>query len=328
MTAARRVLLFLANGYILVFFSELAFWGSYDPVGMAPAQFLLTWLGYSVLAHIFLVVVERFRVSTIWSVFLAGSVYGWIAEGVLAQTLYGTPEFPFPITVSWTGLAWHALISVLVGWFLVRRTLRGNDWRKMARLACLIGAGYGLWASTWAFEPGHRVMALVGQGRKDEALVHFALYAVLTSLMLIGSYWVAAQTTSPVLRPGRLERWLLTALGVAYFGLVTLPQRPMAGLVLPPLLALSYVALRRCRTAASGPDLLSTLGGHVSVANYACLLFIPAVAVLGYGAALASGGVLPVNLAIFGVSTIAGATMFVVSFTKALRTRRTESGPA
>ena len=56
MTAPRRVLLFLANGCILVFFSELAFWGSYDPVGMAPAQFLLTWLAYSVLAHILLAV--------------------------------------------------------------------------------------------------------------------------------------------------------------------------------------------------------------------------------------------------------------------------------
>ena len=187
MTAPRRVLLFLANGYILVFFSELAFWGSYDPVGMAPAQFLLTWLAYSVLAHILLAVVEQFQVSTIWSVFLAGSVYGWMVEGVLGQTLYGTPEFPFPITVSWTGLAWHALISVLVGWFLARRTLRENAWRKMTRLACLIGG-----------------------------------------------YRVATRTTAPVLRPDRLERWSFALLDIAYFGVVTLPQQPTAGSVLPP----------------------------------------------------------------------------------------------
>ena len=42
----KRLALVFATGYILLFFSELAFWASYDPVGMAPPQFLLTWLRY------------------------------------------------------------------------------------------------------------------------------------------------------------------------------------------------------------------------------------------------------------------------------------------
>jgi hypothetical protein len=78
----------------------------------------VTWLAYSTLAYLFLATVRLFRADDVWSVYLAGAVYGWLTEGGLIHTLYGTEESaPFPISLIITGVSWHALISVLVGWY-------------------------------------------------------------------------------------------------------------------------------------------------------------------------------------------------------------------
>ena len=77
----KRLLLAFSTGYILFFFSERVFWSMARP-GDTPVDYLLTPLLYALLAYIFLIVVDEFRVRNIWAVFIAGAAFGWIGEEI------------------------------------------------------------------------------------------------------------------------------------------------------------------------------------------------------------------------------------------------------
>jgi hypothetical protein len=94
----------LAAGYILFFYSELVFWARVQPTDTLP-NWISTWLAYSLLAFVFVTIVARFRVHTIWALFLASAVFGWMTEGIVVQTAYED----LPLSLSFTGLAWHAI---------------------------------------------------------------------------------------------------------------------------------------------------------------------------------------------------------------------------
>ena len=138
----------LAGGYILMFYSEFLFWARIRPKD-SLLEWLMTWLVYSFLAFAFLAGMARFRVSTVWALFLAVAVFGWLAEGLIVQTAYES----LPLSISslavraaFTGLAWHALISVGVGWYVVRRALSAGlrrpypAWRYLGLLALPLAA--------------------------------------------------------------------------------------------------------------------------------------------------------------------------------------------
>ena len=112
----QRLAVVLATGYILFFYSERLFW-SFPRPGDTFADLLLTWVVYSLLAWVFLLLVRQCRIAAFPALFLAGAVFGWLAEGVVVDTMYGNKDNPFPASISFTGLAWHALISVGVGWY-------------------------------------------------------------------------------------------------------------------------------------------------------------------------------------------------------------------
>jgi hypothetical protein len=305
----RHALLVASTGYILVYYSELIFWGSYDPVGMAPWQFGLTWFGYSLVAYVFLAVVHYFRVSTIWSLFIAGAVFGWVVEGVLANSLYGADGFAFPITISWTGLAWHALISVLAGWYAVRKILLRNDCRRTIAVATLLGIFYGTWAFSWARE----------QGRADVALIHFALYAFLTSVLLVLSYWVFDAASPAGFRPSSVVVSVLACVALVLFLLTTVRTGTWTSAILPVLLGVTYVVLRRHRVSGTREDLLAGLRGRVRVLNSLCLFFMPLAASVVYGLALVADIRVQTGVFILVGSTCVGFVMFAVSVVKVLK---------
>ena len=115
----KRLLSVLACGYILMFYSEHLFW-AHVRASDTLFDYLETWLLYSFLAFAFLNLIDHFRVQNIWALFLCGAVFGWLVEGVIVQTTYES----LPLSISFTGLAWHALISVWVGWYAVRKAIQ------------------------------------------------------------------------------------------------------------------------------------------------------------------------------------------------------------
>ena len=82
-----RLLAVLSSGYILFFFSEQFFWARVRPEDTV-GNWLMTWLGYSVMAYVMLATIQRFHVRNGWALFLTGALVGWLAEGLIVQTAY------------------------------------------------------------------------------------------------------------------------------------------------------------------------------------------------------------------------------------------------
>ena len=301
----KNALLTLSTGYILMFFSEQVFWARYRPGQDTPGDLLLTWLAYALIAYVFLSAVRLFRVSQIWALFLCGALFGWMAEGVIVQTMYAD----FPINLAWTGLAWHALISVMFGWYTLRKILLENKPLNTILIASLAGSIWGSWAIFWWTEDPIT--------RNSPAV--FSAFAFSITGMLIASEWVYDRSSQAGFTP---NKWVLTAicgLLVLNFALVAVPAVPIAALILPPFVALVLFALWRNRQAESGPDLIEQLQGRILPRNYIALLTMPAAAAVIYTLADLLGLEVKTNYVVFILATIAGAVFFIISLVKILK---------
>jgi hypothetical protein len=92
--ALTNLALALANGFILVFYSERLFWTVWR-AGDSVADQIITWLAYSMAAYLFHAALVYFRANTLWSVSLAGAVYGWLIEagsGYLQRRVHRIPR--------------------------------------------------------------------------------------------------------------------------------------------------------------------------------------------------------------------------------------------
>ena len=293
----KRALVALSAGYVLMYYSELVFWARYDPVGMALPDLLFTYLIYSLVTYIFLSVITRFQVRTFWALFLAGAVYGWLIEGVIVQTMYDS----FPLQISFTGLAWHSLISVMVGWYYVLNILLQNSYKKTTLTAGVIGLFYGLWAICWWTEEG--IVTPVSE---------FALYAVVTSAVLVGCYWMYNRLCPSAFEPTKIE-WIILIIVVLFFYSFTVLVQPAALLVLPPLLGLVYLTLRRNRNKERRRDLIGVLRSEIKPLNYGLLFLIPLVAVVVYAFFLFLDLPIPTHIFVYVVATPLGFAAFILS---------------
>lgn len=315
----RRMALALCGGYLIVYYGEPVFWATPDPEGMNLGGIVATWFLYSLMAYPFLCVVSQFRVRGPWAVFLAGAFYGWFEEGVIVQTTYGSVDTPFPMSISFTALAWHAPIGVWIGWYLVRLVLAQNQPRKTSALAAGIGLFYGLWAIFWWNEAPPAMQALLDAGRKDLMLVHFALYPFGTTALLVLSHRLFTRLSAAGFRPSRTELWLVGAAGLLYFAFVTVPAAPKALWVLPPLLGLTFWGLQNNRRVERRPDAVMAFSEPVKLRNYLALFAIPLVACAVYFVALVSDLRWSTNLVFYHVATPLGALAWLFSVVRCVR---------
>ncbi|MCU0710151.1 MAG: hypothetical protein MUF23_17885, partial [Pirellula sp.] len=234
----------LCSGYIIVYYGEFVFWATPEREGMDLGGMIAAWLLYSIMAYPFLCVVSYFKVRDPWAIFLAGAFYGWFEEGIVVQTTYGSPDTPFPMSISFTALAWHAPIDVFVGWYLVRRVLSQNKYFTTILLACGIGLFYGLWGIFWWNEPPQPMKELLDTGRKDILFIHFALFAFGTTALLVLAHWLYQRLRPTEFKPSRVEMWTFGVIVLLYYAFITVPTAPKALWVLPPLMGLTFWALR------------------------------------------------------------------------------------
>ena len=113
-------------------FSEAFYWyaGGTD----FPVRFVF----YLVPTTALLWVASTYGVARWQSIVLAGAVYGFVTEGVLTPIMYGA--FPFdPFALSYTSLAWHALVTVSFGLVGLHHLLT----RARVATACLGVAAFG-----------------------------------------------------------------------------------------------------------------------------------------------------------------------------------------
>jgi hypothetical protein len=293
----------LATGYTLVFYSELVFWAHVRPED-SLLNWTQTWLAYSLLGFVFLSILTHFRIRSVRALFLAGSVFGWLAEGVIVQTTYEA----LPLSISFTGLAWHALISVWVGWYAMRRALH-TSLRTSLLLTSAVGLFYGLWAISWWVEP-------------DGALtspIDFAQYALISTLLLILATWLADRTQTPAWTPSRPVEIVIAILFLLYFIFIAVPAAPLALIILPLLLAMVYFALRRNKRFETQAALFPDASVPVPLGRYLCLLLMPASAAAFYAAAYTLSLHWQTNWLIYLVTTPLGFILFGVSLVKIWR---------
>jgi len=312
MRIIKNLFLVLSTGYIFVYFSEHLFWARIRP-GNSLQDWIATWIAYSLMAFIFLNLVTFFRVKNKWALFLSGAAFGWLGEGIVVQTAYEM----LPLSISFTGLAWHALLTVWVGWYAVRISLFASSPWSTLKLAAAIGLGYGLWAINWWLEPDGGVATLP----------EFAAFSFTTTMIVILAYWLANWSSS---EPFLVNRWgviAVSGLFGLYFFFISVPAAPWAALILPVLLGLVYWGLRRNRLNEEAGSALDSLRGTVPVWKYASLLAIPITSVLFYALATALHLQWQTNWVLYLIATPLGFILFGVSLYKILRMKSVSVSP-
>jgi hypothetical protein len=310
MKILKNILLVLSTGYIFVYFSEHLFWSRIRP-GDSFKDWFGAWMIYSLMAFVFLVLVSYFRIKNRWALFLAGAAFGWMGEGIVVQTAYDM----LPLSISFTGLAWHALLTVWMGWYAIRKSLLSSDTWSMLKLATAIGVFYGLWAISWWLEPDGGV----------SSVSEFATFSFITTGLVIFAYWLANWSSSETFV---LHRWTIIfifGLFALYFSFITVPTTPIAVMILPILFGLVYLGLRQNRLDEEEGSLLEALRGRASIWNYISLLAIPVTSVLVYTIALSVNLQWHTHWVLYMITTPLGFILFGISLYKSLRRKSVSS---
>ena len=302
MKLLKNILLVLSTGYIFVYFSEHLFWARIRPddslVGWMGA-----WIAYSLLAFVFLTLVAYFKIKNIWSLFLAGAAFGWLAEGVIVQTTYES----LPLSISFTGLAWHALITVWIGWYALRKSFFASF--STLKLSAVIGACYGLWAIAWWTEPDGGV----------SSVADFAAFSLVTTILVILAYWLANWSATAPFLPNRRVTLCISGIFILYFLFVTVPAMPLALGILPILLGLVYLGLHRNRLASDETSMINELTGNIPAWNFLSLLALPVTGILVYWIALSLNLHWHTNWILYLIATPLGFILFGLSLYRSWR---------
>lgn len=289
-----------------VIWSESWFYGRWRTEDTAIG-FVQTVVAYGLVVQLVRFVVDRWRVAAsgrgAWArVFLAGSLYGWLVEGVIVTTVIDD----LPASLSYTGLAWHALFTVLLGWWWVPRVLELRTAGSLLRLAVL-GLGVGIWAGFWEFEEG-----------SSTPVVEYALFALLTTVAYaagVALWWALRSRARPSLGGTAVAIVLLAALAVLN-GIAN----PLT-VVGPALVALALVAL--IHTAPQRLDVppLST-AGPTPWRSLWRLLIVPVTATGVFALLTTPPGAIPTGWLFYAVTVPLGVVLFAVAWWRARRHNR------
>lgn len=301
MRAFKQLVYVLATGYIFVYFSEHLFWARVRPDDSFK-NWISTWIVYSLMAFVFLHLITHFHVADKWALFLAGAAFGWLGEGLVVQTAYEM----LPLSISFTGLAWHALITVWIGWYTIPKALLKPPSIQTGGLLAATGAGYGLWAIAWWFEPDGGTATVA----------EFSVFSLTITILLAFAYAMANWGMSEPFTPNRWVTRTIYGLFLLYFVFVTIPAAPLALPLLPCMLGLVYYGLRHRQSAKPGDSLLLTLTGRIHPLNYPTLLLLPLTAIAVYATALYLKLEWHTNWLLYFITTPLGFLLFFISLLK------------
>lgn len=304
MKTIKNIVLVLSTGYIFFLFSELLFWARKRP-GDSFGEWTITWLAYSLMAFVFLLIVSYFRVKNIWTLFLAGAVFGWLGEGIVVQTTYES----LPLSISFTALAWHAIITVWIGWYAIRKSLRATNPFSTLKLSLAIGLCYGLWAIMWWLEPDGGV----------SSVAEFAAFSFASVILAIPAYWLADWSSSELFRPNRWASIAILGIFVLMFFFVVVPTNPLTIVILPILLWMAHLGLRWNRLSEEDSSMLTSFNLPAPAWNYLSLLGIPVASVSFYALAVFLNLQWHTNWVLYLITTPLGFILFGVSLVKLWR---------
>lgn len=259
MESLRYVLLSLMLGVIVVWAGENMFW-IVTPAGLRPVDLVVTVIAYAIACGVALSMVIRSGVGGLTAAFLGGVVMGYMAEGVIVDTIYQPPVLFHWV---WTPLAWHALISGGIVLGLGRCGAVLGPWR-MALVWSGLGLGFVYWAQYW---PGVTDGPLPGSGTLAVYLAGFGGLAVLAHAGL--------DRIGHLPRPPAVVLWIAPGFAALIWGMQTLAEMNPARLLLPVTLALIWWIMRRLGQRAVPVP----LGAPVPLWQHGLLLLVPLIVV-------------------------------------------------
>jgi hypothetical protein len=305
-----NLLIAISVGYILFFFSERLFWTVWWPDNSLVDLFV-TWLAYSAVTYLFLALVSWSRANDVWSVFLAGAVYGWLVEGGLANTLYGTQaSAPFPISIAVTALSWHALISVMIGWWATGRAVGAATVTPLVGLSLASGVFWGVWAMFPRRETPP-VMTPVHE---------FLINACSLTLILLPTWWLSLNLQLKNFRPGVVGLALSGVLVGAFYVAHVLALGAVVLVVFPTVLLSALVPLC-CHRKVTASTTSNLFPETVRWRRLAVVAITPVVSTVVYAvaAATAMDQIPQVTLLVYVATGVIGAALFAVSFAMTIR---------
>ncbi len=274
---ARRLAAVLLFTSVAVFFSEKAYW-----YVQGYAWFVLV-VFYAFMVYPCLWLIEHFKVSRLSEGVMVAAVFAFLVEGVLTPVLYegGLSDLSMPLYF----LGWHGLLSVVVGWQVLRVWLVEDRWFRVVMGGVLFGGFWGLWSLTfWLPEnAGHATEPA------RWATWSFGLHAVTFTATLAAAHGLLGRGVRlPHFSPSRLERVLALICVAALFAMLVLPAVPWAPLKLLPLLAIPIAFLWLSRGKAEQPGRSGLMHNCMRPARWRALtglLVMPASATSVYAVA-------------------------------------------
>lgn len=295
----RRTLALLSAGLLTTVVSETMFWGTLAHAYSFP-DVLLVGLPYTLAVVVAVFTLERLAPSGPDGLLLAGALVGWLVEGVVVLTTYGA----LSLSAAWTGLSWHALLSVLATWWYLPRLLRRPLPSRLAGLAA-VGVLWGLWAA-W--------MARDGQVVTTTAEV--AAYFGLTTAWLAATTWAWDRRPAGPLVPAAAG-WTAAGLLGALFVVRALSLAVVLA-VLPPLLLLTLGATHRLGRRGGGPVPTAPPARRLRARELAGLGVLPVVALLTE--ATAGPAVVQVTAyAVYAATSLAAVALWLRALRRAAR---------
>ncbi|MEE9428371.1 MAG: hypothetical protein V3V25_09525 [Paracoccaceae bacterium] len=258
-------------GAILAVCSELWFY-------QVNSDTLSVWLFfvYGVFGYIFLWAIRHFQVRGFAGFFVGAALFGFLIEGIVVNVLYEA----LPFSILWTSLAWHALLSVSVGYYFYRRVMGAGTLWQAILLNGSIGLFLGLWNGyIWNVVdgPDGGVVEFIW-GDPTDFVLQFLLGYIVFLFGHIGFDWLAAGQDR-----GNKPAYILSALLLlALFALGPLIGIFPFSLLLPVLIALSLIALKAGTKAAPNIWLTQFENLRINKSRYLVSLFIPLGAAFGY----------------------------------------------
>ena len=312
----QKVLYALALGTPCFFLSEGFFWARWR-LDFNPLSSLVTWLVYCFVTYTTLLILDRFKVRNFWGVFLAGAVYGWLLEAVVVSTFYED----FPLGISFTGLAWHAPLSVGVGLYALPRLLRQAKPGRIAWMSAIAGLVYALWAIWWwGEEPGNI----------NPPLPWLLYSGGMTVLSMLG-LWAADRFSRAQRFVSTRGEWIaVVILWSLFFLFVRFFSYGWGIFVLPLLMLLTFIALRQGQKKAGDhqQQVLEAIRGPLPLSNLLALLALPATAALFYTLAYFLGLQFPSHYLFYAILTPAGFVLYILAIVQLMRRKRTIKKPA
>ena len=267
----------------MVFFSEKTFWyiQGYAIVALV--------LYYAVPVAACMWVINFFQVQRLSGVVLVGGLFGFLVEGILTPILYEGGLLDPVMPVYFVG--WHGLLSVVFGWYLIRKWLVEGNWKRLSLTSTLFGLFWGIWSLGYRLpESIQEFEAYVQAGESwlpgAWPVMDFAFFALIFSSMLMIAHWLLGRG---IWRSKfSLKKWeigVLVFVMVFIYAFQVFPIVPLGFLKLAFLIVLVVIPLNSQKRRGGLPCILDSLSRQIRFSETLPLLVIPVTASLVYGLA-------------------------------------------